>query len=111
MRAAAVVLLAACSATDVGPEGVATDAEIRDRVTCNSDWSAPDVSNGCDAPCENKTELSPNLECRFELDALGVPVEASCEEGFILWRGRRGCCILHRGGDENFVQFHECQPL
>jgi hypothetical protein len=84
----AALLLTACT------EHVATDAEVHERVTCDSDWSGHNgvVSREyCEAACESFGQLGTNFDCRYNG---GMSCQAGHRSNF---EGREGCCVM---GDE-----------
>lgn len=108
MRVVVLLAFAACGASDAP----ITSAELHEIVPCDSDWTGVDVSDGCEAACQSRSDLSSDPFCKVDIDLLGSPVEVACEDAYIQIESRRGCCIAYQDGNPggfNGVRFLECK--
>jgi hypothetical protein len=96
----AALLLTACT------DHIATDAEVHEQVTCDSDWSGQNgiVSHEyCEAGCESWGNLGTRWECTYNGGM-------SCPAGRRSWfDNREGCCVVG-GEDAGYaVTFVDCE--
>lgn len=101
MRALVIMLaLAACSD--------ATEAELHELGPCELSWRSTgyDLSDGCEAPCQDRDELGGDATCTWAEPVLGsIP----CTSSYIEWGGHRGCCISDQSPRFHGVRFLPCE--
>ncbi|HVJ27911.1 MAG TPA: hypothetical protein VM493_10235 [Vicinamibacterales bacterium] len=105
MRAILLTLALAACASDAP----LTSVDLHEIVPCDSDWTGGDYSDGCEAACQSRSDLSSDPFCKVDIDVGGLPVETACEETYIQIENRRGCCVEYQGSAFSGVRFHECK--